>query len=108
MNKILFTVFAAMVLTVFWYSYSTFYKNKSYDFLVEAPCDEASQTCFVRDCENTDECPPNNLSNYRVFSINAADFSKCTDDTCLAQCESGEIQCTEIACGESSDDTCSN
>ena len=48
-------------------------------------CDPTSQTCFSRDCSEGD-CPPNNLENYRQFTIRARDFSRCSDNSCLKEC----------------------
>lgn len=80
--------------------------EKEYEFVVEAPCDPAVDTCFHRDCSGG-ECPPNGLEEYRIFTVNAADFETCADETCLAECTTGSIACTEIACGDSEADVCS-
>jgi len=85
-------------------AYLFFYK-KSYDFTVEAPCSKSTATCFVRQCDN-EECPPNQLEEYRVFKLTAADFPKCSNDSCLNECLMGDIRCTEVVCGESADDLC--
>lgn len=106
MNKILFSVLALMVISAIGANFYTFYQQKSYDFLVETPCDEKTQSCFVRDC-STGECPPNNLSLYRSFHIEAKNFDACGTDSCLQECESGTIQCLETKCGESEGDICS-
>jgi hypothetical protein len=86
-----------------WYHY---YAVKAYDFTVEAPCDETATTCFVRDCESGDGCPPNGLAEYRVFHLMAADFESCSDDTCLAEITSGQIQAEEEICEESEESAC--
>ena len=84
-----------------------FYIKKDYNFSVEASCDHELDNCFTRDCSEGD-CPPNNFSEYRVFEIKAADFDKCADGSCLLECTTEKIQCTEVKCGESVEDTCTN
>lgn len=89
---------------------SAFYKyffTKNYDFIIEAPCNLEIQKCFIRDCTNSEDCPPNKLSSFRKFLIAAKDFRKCKDDSCLKECVSNLITCTEIKCGEGRDDVCS-
>lgn len=81
---------------------------KDYDFIVEAPCDPLVDICFARDCSLPDECPPNNLENYRMFNIKAYDFEKCADNSCLNECLSGQIYCQEIFCGDSEEDACAD
>ncbi|HEU0080457.1 MAG TPA: hypothetical protein VFQ72_00315 [Candidatus Paceibacterota bacterium] len=107
MNKALFTILSLMFVSALGASYYIFYDKKSYDFLVEAPCDPTSQICYVRDCQGPDGCPPNNLSEYQVFKIKAADFSGCKDNSCLSECKSGSISCAVVACDESAGDVCS-
>ena len=80
--------------------------KKDYDFVVEAPCNPALTTCFQRDC-NEEECPPNGLENFRVFTLKAYDFPKCSDNSCLQECTSKTISCAETICGESEEDVCS-
>lgn len=81
--------------------------QKNYDFVVEAECDPATETCFYRDCTNLDDCPPNELENYRVFRVRAGDFEKCENNTCLKECTDQSITCAEVLCGESEEDVCS-
>lgn len=107
MNKALFGVFILMVVSAIASNYFIFYHEKNYEFLVEAPCDPLTNTCFVRSCENADDCPPNQLSEYRIFTLAARDFDSCSNNSCLDECESGALSCTEIMCGQSEDDTCS-
>lgn len=106
MNKWLFIVISAMVLAAIANNFYTFYIQKNYSFTVEASCDPSAQSCYLRDC-STGECPPNELETYRVFDLKAADFARCSDDSCLTECTSGAIKCQEIPCGESADDSCS-
>lgn len=82
--------------------------KKDYVFVVEASCDPTATTCFVRDCSNPDDCPPNGLTSYKVFQVKAKDFEKCTDDSCQNECLNGTISCTEVKCGESGEDSCSD
>ncbi|HEY4507409.1 MAG TPA: hypothetical protein VJJ47_00910, partial [Candidatus Paceibacterota bacterium] len=51
---------------------------------------------YVRDCE--DYCPPNGLATYKVWQLSAADFGRCADDSCDAECTSGEIACEAVPC----------
>lgn len=105
-TKTLFILVSALVLATLVANFYTFYFQKNYDFIVEAPCDPTTQTCFVRDCSESSECPPNGLEQYRMFTVNAADFEKCSDDSCLYECVAGVIQCEEIFCDESGGDIC--
>ncbi|HVU06203.1 MAG TPA: hypothetical protein VHE10_00165 [Candidatus Paceibacterota bacterium] len=107
MNRMLFFVLAAMVLSAIGANFYTFYYEKDYDFLVEAPCDASAHTCFVRECDDGD-CPPNDLSSYREFHVKAADFGSCADDTCAAECESGKMACEERICDTAAGDACSS
>lgn len=79
--------------------------NEHYDFVVEASCDPSTETCFYRDC-STGECPPNELENYKVFTIEAKDFDSCEDNSCKRECEEGIIACEELVCGDSEEDEC--
>lgn len=84
-----------------------YYYTQNYDYIVEAPCDPAKEVCYTRDC-SSDECPPNGLSNYKVFSVKAYDFPKCSDNSCEKECEKGMIACVSVPCGESESDDCTN
>lgn len=94
-------VFAVLAVNIYRYWY-----EKDFTTLVEASCNPTLALCYVRDCE-TDECPPNGLSEYRVFSVAAKDFAKCADETCLFECSNSIIACEEIACGSTKEDVCS-
>lgn len=74
------------------------YIKKNYDFIVETSCDPLTQICFERDCSNADNCPPNQLSDFKRFKVKAADFSKCENEDCSVACESGLISCVPMAC----------
>lgn len=69
---------------------------RDFDFLIETACDPSVQVCHIRDCEE-DECPPNNLSAYRVLVVPANAFARCTDASCAAVC-SEPGACFEIPC----------
>lgn len=79
--------------------------QKDYDLIVEAACDHDSAICFHRDCNET-ECPPNGLEYYKTFSVAAADFPKCSDNSCVQECASGAVACEEIICDEENGDEC--
>ena len=84
-----------------------FLVRKDYNFYLEAYCNPETTTCFTRDCSEPDSCPPNNLEDYRVFYVKAKDFNKCSDNSCLTECSSGQISCEEVVCGEEPSDECS-
>ena len=79
---------------------------KDYDFFVEAPCDSTTDLCYTRDCSVEDECPPNNLSEYRVFSIPAVKFPECLNNSCENVCLTSDSPCEEVTCSEDAGDTC--
>ena len=81
-------------------SFYSFYFQKNYDFLVETSCDSTKETCFQRDCTNSDDCPPNGLSNFKRYSLNAGDFSMCENEDCTLACETGTIKCEQVECAE--------
>lgn len=77
-----------------------FYYKKDYNFIVEVACDPSKETCFQRDCSNPDDCPPNQLSDFKRYSLNAGDFNKCENEDCTNACETGSIKCEPIECAE--------
>lgn len=79
-------------------SFYFFYYKKDYKFIVEVACDTTKETCFQRDCTNPDDCPPNGLSDFKRYSLNAGDFSKCENEDCTNACETGTIKCKPIEC----------
>ncbi len=85
-----------------------FLVKKDYYFTVEESCDPQTETCFHRDCSIADECPPNNLSDYKVFKVHARDFPKCLYNSCKVKCTDGSIQCIQVKCGSSDEDSCSS
>ncbi len=106
-SKLLVYIFLTLFLVALCSSFFTYLYSKDYDVVVEASCDQTKQSCYLRDCENTEECPPNNLSVYKIYQVKGYDYKACKDGTCLYECENGAIQCTEILCGENRDDICS-
>ena len=89
-------------------SFYFFYYKKDYNFIVEVPCDTTKETCFERDCSNPDDCPPNGLSDFKRYSLNANDFKLCENEDCTNACETGVIKCELLQCKEDSDvgETC--
>lgn len=106
-GSIFFVVSTLILISVLISGYIIFYKNKNYDFIIEAPCDPITHKCFVRDCENIEGCPPNNLNQYRIFHIKAKDFGSCTDNSCLNVCDSNTPACIETKCRETEGNMCS-
>ena len=84
-------------------SFYFFYFKKDFDFIIEAPCDRTKEQCFIRDCTDPDACPPNGLSDFKRYDLKASDFQYCKDEDCSSVCESGQIECTPIACSEDVD-----
>jgi hypothetical protein len=91
-------------------SFYFFYFKKDYDFIVEVACDPLKEICFQRDCSNPDDCPPNELSDFKRYSLNAGDFNKCANEDCTEACESGAIKCEPVPCEENLDagESCSS
>lgn len=84
-------------------SFYFFYYKKDYNFIVEVACDTSKETCFQRDCSNPDDCPPNGLSDFKRYSLNAGDFKMCENEDCTKACESGTIKCNPVACVENTE-----
>ncbi len=104
-TKVLLWILSLSVVAVIASTGYKFLVLKDYNFIVEAPCDPAGEVCFTRDC-STGDCPPNELENYRIFSVPAGDFPKCADNSCLDECVSGLIPCEETVCGDDPADEC--
>ncbi len=77
-----------------------YYFKKDYEFVVEVACDTTKETCIQRDCTNEDNCPPNQLSDFKRYNINAGDFDACTNENCAQACEEKIIPCKPIECVE--------
>lgn len=90
-------------------SFYFFYFKKDFDFIVEISCDPEKEICYERDCTNPDDCPPNQLSNFKRYTLSANDFKYCKDEDCTLVCENNEIECTEVECvpDEEMGETCS-
>ena len=91
-------------------SFYFFYFDKSYNFIVEVSCNPSHGTCFQRDCTIDGNCPPNNLSTFKRYSLSANDFKSCANEDCTNACESGAKKCKPIACTENLDigETCTS
>lgn len=89
-----------LTLIVIFSSYARYLFTKDYNFLIEAPCDPATEKCQIRDCE--DYCPPNELAIYKTYLVKAEHFEKCTDNTCTNICQSTQTAslCKLIPCDE--------
>ena len=108
LRYLLFLFVIALVIGIpFAVAFNKYYYTKNYDYIIETPCDPSKEACYTRDC-SAEECPPNGLSNYKVFSVKAYDFAKCSDNSCKKECEGGLIVCVAIPCGESESDSCTN
>lgn len=85
------------------------YKNyivKDYLFFTEATCDSTVNECYSRSCDVSGDCPPDNLTVYRVFQLPASQFTYCSDNSCLNICPSTAHSCEEIKCSTQSDISC--
>lgn len=106
-HTIMVLIFVVSFLSAIGSNFYHFLYKKDYNYLVEASCDPQTENCFFRDCESApDECPPNALSYYKSYYVDANDFKKCSDNSCLAECASGAISCQIVSCSEENDDTC--
>lgn len=86
----------AGVLVVVINSFYIYFYKQNYPFIVETKCDPQSETCLHRDCEaDPQSCPPNQLSDYKEYTINARDFKSCENEDCTLACKSGIINCIE-------------
>ncbi len=80
-----------------------FYFKKDFNFIVETSCDITKEECFVRDCTNPDNCPPNGLEEFKRYSLSAKDFKYCKLQDCSGVCGDGTIECRSIECNENED-----
>ncbi len=85
------------------YIFYIFYYKKNYDFIVEVRCDPAIETCFERSCSDPADCPPNQLSTFKRYSLSAKDFKSCENENCTYACTAGVIKCEPIECTEDLD-----
>lgn len=96
-GRVIWLAVAIAFAYVVWFNFHKFVVTKNYDFFVEAPCDQETESCYLRDCEE-EECPPNGLESYRVWKLLARDFTRCAEDTCADECAGGTIRCEAVAC----------
>ena len=87
-----------LFLTVILSSIYFFYYKKDFYFVMEEPCDLNQEECFIRDCSNPDNCPPNGLSEFKRYYISAKDFKHCYKEDCLSACQNKQIKCRAIKC----------
>lgn len=74
------------------FPFKKFVLDRDFFYVVEVPCDPQKETCLYRDC-STDECPPNQLNDYKRYKISARDFSICRSESCYLECEARKIMC---------------
>lgn len=98
-NWFLILISFSCLLAIFCAFYFFYYK-KNYDFIVEVPCDVSKEVCFQRDCSNPDDCPANELSDFKRYSLKARDFQFCENEDCTSACENGKIECELLECVE--------
>jgi hypothetical protein len=105
-SKILLFIISITVIAVVIATAYKFVIKKDYLISIETQCNTETETCFYRDCSNSDDCPPNQLEYYKVVTLSAADIDGCLEDSCVSACASGSISCEELSCGESDEDEC--
>ncbi len=104
--ELVITLFLLCLITIL-FCFNKFYIKKDYNFVVEASCNPESETCYFRDCDAGDaECPPNNLSYYKMYNLNAKDFESCEGEDCTSLCSSSVDLCEEIPCSSTDGDEC--
>ena len=91
-------------------SFYFFYFKKEYEFIVETSCDPLIEACFQRDCSDSNNCPPNALSDFKRYTLKAKDYSMCKQEDCSEVCENNTIMCTQVECVEDLEygESCSN
>lgn len=106
-GRIILIIFSLLFVATIVRGFYVFYYTKNYDYLIEASCDSATETCFQRNCaDDPDNCPPNNLDTYKQFYIKAYDFERCKYNSCKLLCAREPNTCSEVKCGDSPDDVC--
>ncbi len=106
--ELVVTLFLLCLITILM-SVNFFYIKKDYDFVVETSCNPETESCYFRDCESEDaECPPNNYSYFKMYSINAKDFETCEGEDCAYVCATNLDLCEEIECSEEDGYECLN
>ena len=104
--KSLVDVFILTFLFAIGVSFYRYYHLKDYSYSVEAVCDPTTEICFSRDCSNSSDCPPNQLSFYKEYRVKAYDFPLCEDDSCSVVCALGSIECNFVQCDQEAGDVC--
>lgn len=66
--------------------------DKDFYYAVEVPCSMEYEECIQRDC-GIEECPPNELSEYKRLLVKASDFDKCSSESCAVECRNNSISC---------------
>ncbi len=69
-----------------------FVLDRNFSYIVEVPCDAQKEACLYRDCA-ADECPPNQLSDYKRLRISAKDFEMCQSESCYVECQTQKFSC---------------
>ena len=106
-NLALTVIFIGSFLLAIGSNYYKYLYAKNYKFVVEQSCNPAAEQCFFRDCEkNPDSCPPNGLSHYKKAYVKAANFPRCSDNSCQAECDAKQFTCKPIACDAANGDEC--
>lgn len=96
--RLLVGFFIISLFFVFLTGYTKYIFAKDYTFYVEGECDPTATSCYVRSCD--DYCPPNELSTYSAYYIDANQFNNCTYNDCKNICEDTETAylCEPIPC----------
>ena len=81
-NTILLSVFVFIFFLTLTNCFYIIYISKNFDYILELSCKPEIEKCFIRDCSNPSDCPPNNLSVYKQLYLTAKYFKQCTDDSC--------------------------
>jgi hypothetical protein len=104
-TRILTSFIVISLVLVFLTAFTKFIFAKDYYFYIESECDESSEICFTRDCE--EYCPPNGLDTYKAYYIPASAFPQCEDNGCNNICEGDASNvCEELECDAENGDVC--
>lgn len=97
-NNWFIIIISLCCLAVIFSSFYFFYFKKQFNFIIEVSCDSGKEQCFNRSCAVEGDCPPNNLSVFKRYSLKASDFKYCENEDCKVACESGQIKCEPVPC----------
>lgn len=107
-DTIFLIAIVSMVVLAIGSTFWLFYLQKNYLITTEASCNSEIQTCYARECsENEEDCPPNQLESYTIYTFKARDIDKCFESSCSKECQENLVECEEIVCGGNEDDSCS-